>query len=279
MSPSRRVLLREWAALTLLLGVFLLAADRGNWLERADLWVYDFVVSRPALAPAADPVIIAIDEQSLTTLGRWPWSRRVVARAVDRLREAGSGPLLLDIILAEPQRDDPGADDILAAALARHGRVVLPVFMPAGADSEPVQPLPAFVAVAALGHAQALLDRDGVARRLMPLESSAGGSFRHVAWSLAHLSATVDTTPIRVRFRGPKGSFPTYSMANLLAGKIPPDALRDRIILVGATANGLGDALVTPLAGRDGTLPSNEPGMPLGITRGFTPTRHMMCFM
>jgi signal transduction histidine kinase len=44
----------------------------------------------------------------------------------------------------------------------------------------------------------------------------------------------------------------------LLDGRIPAQELKGRVILVGATATGLGDNLVTPLAGSSGTMPGIE---------------------
>ena len=123
-------LLREWVILTLLLSGLLVAAVRSGWLERADFWLYDTSVTWSGRAAPADILILAIDEESLGRQGRWPWSRQVLADAVERLTQAGAGPLLLDVIFSEPQSDDPAADARLATALARHGRVVLPVYMP-----------------------------------------------------------------------------------------------------------------------------------------------------
>jgi CHASE2 domain-containing sensor protein len=48
-------------------------------------------------------------------------------------------------------------------------------------------------------------------------------------------------------FRGGKGTIPYLSAADLLEGRLPPGALRDRIVFVGVTAPGLGDSVATPL--------------------------------
>lgn len=49
-------------------------------------------------------------------------------------------------------------------------------------------------------------------------------------------------------FRGPEGSFPYVSATDVLAGRLPPDSLRGRIVFLGTTAPGLLDQRVTPLA-------------------------------
>lgn len=251
--------------LALLLGALLVAAVRGGWLDRADFWFYDTSVTLSGRPPAPDILILAIDEASLARLGRWPWSRQVLAEAVTRLTQAGAGPVLLDLILSEPQRDDPQADARLAAALARHGRVVLPVFMPA-ADGLVVQPLPELAAAVRLGHAQVLVDSDGVSRRFMPVERSASASFPHVAQVLLDLSGPPWPTAVAARpdaallvpFAGPPGHFARRSLVDLLDGRIAASDIQGHLVLLGVTATGLGDNLATPLAGHGGPMPGVE---------------------
>ncbi len=48
-----------------------------------------------------DVVVVAVDEKSAQRFGLWPWPRELVARAIDRLREAGVGAVGLDMIFAD----------------------------------------------------------------------------------------------------------------------------------------------------------------------------------
>lgn len=50
-----------------------------------------------------------------------------------------------------------------------------------------------------------------------------------------------------LRYRGTGRTFPFYAAADILAGRIPPEALKDKIVFVGASASGLGDLHLTPL--------------------------------
>ncbi len=50
---------------------------------------------------------------------------------------------------------------------------------------------------------------------------------------------------ILLRYRGPRGTFPTYSAADILSDTLPD--LRGQVAIVGPTASGLGDNHVTPL--------------------------------
>ena len=60
-----------------------------------------------ALRGARDPgdqvVIVAADEKSLATLGRWPWPRSVLADLVTALSDGGAKVIAFDILLSEPQ--------------------------------------------------------------------------------------------------------------------------------------------------------------------------------
>jgi adenylate cyclase len=87
------------------------------FLARLDNAVYDTLLraarTRP---PTGRIVIIDVDEQSLSTIGQWPWRRDLIAHLITRLREAGASIIALDIIFAEPDRYDD------ATVVARRGR-------------------------------------------------------------------------------------------------------------------------------------------------------------
>ncbi len=58
--------------------------------------------------------------------------------------------------------------------------------------------------------------------------------------------ATDDFGRAPLSYYGPYRDFPTVSAADLLAGRVPPDRLRGKLVLVGATAPGTWDQRVTP---------------------------------
>ncbi|TAN51732.1 MAG: adenylate/guanylate cyclase domain-containing protein, partial [Betaproteobacteria bacterium] len=57
-----------------------------------------------------------------------------------------------------------------------------------------------------------------------------------------------DTVSALVPYRGNKFSFPYVSLADVVAGRVPPEKLKGRIALVGTTASGLQDLRSTPVA-------------------------------
>jgi adenylate cyclase len=85
-------------------------------LQRA---AFDYLERLSPRAAEATPVsLIAIDDESLTRFGQWPWPRRTMARLLDRLAVAGTKMAVLDILFAEPDRTSP------ARVLAEAGETV-----------------------------------------------------------------------------------------------------------------------------------------------------------
>ncbi|CAN4278497.1 diguanylate cyclase [Pseudoxanthomonas sp. LjRoot125] len=240
-----------------------------------DAWVYDRLVR--GAAPEADPriVVVDIDQKSLAELGRWPWSRRVHAQLVDRLRLAETKGIAFNILLSEPALFDPEGDALLARAISRSGRVVLPVL------AEPVQrngasvelmPIPEFAASAAsLGHAEMVLDDDGVARSvylraglgsphwpalalaLLQLDQPNGGApelpGRRLVTTDAPAPAQDDWVrdhEVRIPFALPPNAFRHVSYTDVLNQRIPPSTLRGNWIVVGVNATGMGQYARAP---------------------------------
>jgi eukaryotic-like serine/threonine-protein kinase len=84
--------------------VFNLSSDLVRSLERK---AYDLGVRATSREPAKNIAIIAIDRESLDRIGRWPWSREVLAKMTDQLAAAKAKVIANTILLSEPQID-PG---------------------------------------------------------------------------------------------------------------------------------------------------------------------------
>ncbi|MFQ5685721.1 MAG: CHASE2 domain-containing protein [Candidatus Scalindua sp.] len=56
--------------------------------------------------PGSEIVIVAIDENSIKKLGRYPWPRRYIAQFVDKITDAKARLLVLDVMYAEKQNVD-----------------------------------------------------------------------------------------------------------------------------------------------------------------------------
>lgn len=69
-------------------------------------------------------VVAAIDEKSINELGRWPWSRQVMAEFISKLGSADA--VALDIVFSEPSSEEE--DALLADAISENDNVILGFF-------------------------------------------------------------------------------------------------------------------------------------------------------
>jgi serine/threonine-protein kinase len=99
-------------AITLLFLV--LAVVRVDFLDSLDLKIYDvFTLLRTAPEDPTQIVIVDIDEDSINRLGRWPWSRDLIAQGVRKINQGAPRLIGLNLLLSEPGKAD-GAEALLA---------------------------------------------------------------------------------------------------------------------------------------------------------------------
>ncbi len=174
-------------------GVF--SALRGRTFD-----LYQTIYPSP---PVSSPVIlVAIDERSLSTTGRWPWNRGRIAELVDAVAANGATAIGLDVLFPEPDTGPggPEGDQQLARSLAAAPSVLAASIeaLPTAAAAEPKagwslvgevpQELPAFGglvtsraifndAAHGIGIIRATPDSDGTLRQLplVWLRDGAGG--------------------------------------------------------------------------------------------------------
>lgn len=219
---------------------------------------------RPPPRPVPGPIVVAIDEPSLSEIGlQWPWPRDLHAKLIVALRKAGARAIGLDIIFAEPSSEK--ADAALEAALGPD--VVLAgdetlIQTPQADQLVRTEPLPRFRAAGArTGLASIALDGDGVLRRLPAypdgfaavLQAAAGGS-----------PQPAEGTRLIQAF-GPTRTYETVSYYQALdpAAFLPPGIFEGRTVIVGLSmqsapsveAAGV-DARATPFTLRSGRLVS-----------------------
>ncbi|MDH5553096.1 MAG: EAL domain-containing protein, partial [Nitrosomonas sp.] len=240
-------------------------------LERIDYVFYDKATSMRHYPVSNDIVIVAIDEESLQVLGRWPWSRRIHADFINRLANNDS-VIALDLLFTESDENDPQADDILAAAIINHGNVVLPVapiFDVSQAALVLAEPLPSLRKYANLGHVDIELDQDGLARRVFlaagiftPQWPAFGLALANQANKLEEIdrlsylrnddvhrhSGWVRSHEVLIPYIGPPGSFKQISYAQILYDESVVADLRGKTIIVGMTAAGMGTRFATPVS-------------------------------
>jgi diguanylate cyclase (GGDEF)-like protein len=260
-------------------------------LQRLDLLAYDLLagdllsLSNPADRPTAaarsflttqaatDAVIVTIDDASLNAVGRWPWPRRQHAALIDKLRESGAQVIAYDLPFNEAAAD-PLDDELLARAMVRHGRVILPVQPGGRAGKLSVgvqQPVPLLVqAAAATAHDELTIDADGSVRRIFlgaRLGAQQWDSMPRAVWRLqqgGRLQAP--TGPLSYREQALAQGYTSWTLEDeaMVAAGAPvlPQVSASRVLLdprvrpllagrtvwVGLTATGLSEPVATPAA-------------------------------
>ncbi len=97
----------DWVAgVAIVVAVIVLnaATDFIGTLERR---FYDVASTSTSRQPSDRIAVIAIDDQSIANLGRWPWSRDIHAKLIDKLAAAKAKTIIHTTLFFEPQMD-PG---------------------------------------------------------------------------------------------------------------------------------------------------------------------------
>ncbi|MEP3226739.1 MAG: CHASE2 domain-containing protein [Parasphingorhabdus sp.] len=271
----RRRLGIEWAGVAIIASLIVTALIYWDSLSDFDNLLYDQLSEYDRPEASEDILIIAVDEDSLAAFGKWPWSRNRHAQLLNILADARPKAIAFDILLSEPGEAE--ADQALADAAAKNNNLYLPLhFVFPGSNGqafdvkEPI--LPFKQAAQAVGHVNLQFDRDGVVRRT----ALCFGDTTPISESMTiwpHLMEQVyrgvhgvnspvfdrqdDCQRSLLMSYTNRGSFAQISYAAVLNGEIPAAFLTDKTILVGATAQGLGDQHPVPL-GDGGTMAGVE---------------------
>ena len=263
----RRGVVRRLRAL-LLAGTILLAAGAallvttGALGERAELATVDARFSvRGELEPPEDLVVVGIDDVTFDELpgglARFPFDRRVFAKVLEVVAAARPRAIVYDVQFTEPQGDseeDLEADNALIEA-SRRARTVVFSTTEVGANGE----TNVFGGREGQEYGRAL-----VGNGLLPEDP--GGALRRVPHSVDGLPTlavrALERTGRRVErgdfepggawidFHGGPGRVRTVSFSQAYLERVPPEAFRDRIVVVGATAPSLQDRHPTSWSGQ-----------------------------
>ncbi len=248
-----RRLALEWAFVLMAASLLVGFAAAGSWTRAVDNRLYDAASHWAAGAPDDRILILEIDDASLRQIGRWPWPRDIHRKLLDAL--APSRPLAIgyDVLFLEPEASDPA----LASAMRRVGPVYLPglVLRDRGAigSRELTLPVPLLAQAArGVGVAEVILDEDGVVRRGDMATQVDGRTMSQMTAMIARQvdphaakASPTDLEPFLLPFSRGTG-FRRISFASAANGEVPAALIRDKIILVGATAEGMGDMYPVP---------------------------------
>jgi adenylate cyclase len=296
-------------------------------LEDLRLRSFDFFqVLKPRIPTVKPVVIVDIDEDSLRSLGQWPWPRTLVADLVERLNGLGAVAVAFDVIFAEADRMSPNlavdsfrnidqdtkaklrnlpSNDNFLADVLKKSRVILgqsgilltttpdPSAPQTGIATRGPDPSAFLVtfpgllrnvpvleqAAAGRGLLTIRNERDGIVRRV-PVVVKAGGivapaltlEMLRVVTNSGAILVNTDAAGVRsvaipgleiptdrsgqlwIHF-GPHDPMRYVSAKDVIEGRIPPDKVAGKLVLVGTSAVGLLDIKTTPL---DPAMPGVE---------------------
>jgi serine/threonine-protein kinase len=97
---------KDWF-LGLVVSLVLLFAGGSQLIQSLERSAYDWGVRASTRTPSDKVAIIAIDKQSIDNIGRWPWSREIHAKMIERLASVKAKVIGYTVFFSEPQID-PG---------------------------------------------------------------------------------------------------------------------------------------------------------------------------
>ncbi|MBU0701274.1 CHASE2 domain-containing protein [bacterium] len=255
-----------WLLISLVVGILVSILCGSGLLDRLEWIVYDLKFQlRGKVATDKNIVIVEIDEQSLKELGRWPWNRGCHAKLINRLSMAGARTIAIDVLLAERESRDPFNDKRLSQTTKASGNVIY-LTTCSFIDKKPkwIKPFSELAqSSAGLGHGELESPTDGVMRRVRLAQEIKGERFYSLGMEIVRNYLKIDKIvelrdsfalgnlrlpkrPMYINFTG--SGYERISYFRVLSGDFPSDYFKGKIVLVGATAKGMGDEKLTPFS-------------------------------
>ena len=201
---------------------------------------------------SGDIVLVEIDDSSLRQIGSWPWPRSRQARLIEEIDRLGARSIALDILYANPST--PAEDAALARAIAASGKVTLAAQNRIG-DREGKQnaglPMPAFARRARVATIGVFYNYQNAAWTIPYSASVEGQTMPSLAAAVAGVAGRSDAY-FRVDYSLDADSVPKFSAADFLAGRVRPEAVAGKAVIIGTNSPRIGDQYVIPGKGKRG---------------------------
>lgn len=250
-------------------------------LEQLELGVYDRLVAWTRDAPPARSRVVLIDvrESDLRQYG-FPLSDRVLAQALEAALRHEPRAVGVDIFRSRPV--PPGEQELERLCLENDRLVMIEAV---GESGRAIPPPACVEGSSQVGFADYVADGDGKLRRGLLMMQGEGTSlslglrlarkylaqtkepceprFRYVGEHFelcgrevvrfrgddgAYVALDDRGYQVLLDFRGPFPRFERYGLSELIDGKVPASALRERVVLIGTTAESVKDHHITPAA-------------------------------
>ena len=245
-----------------------------SWLDEIDYRVSDWLYQKPGEINS-DIVVIGVDAETLNKLGSLSiWGRQDIPKIITYLNEhdpqARPAVIGLDFLITGENPQAPEVDKQLVETIARYDNIVLASDVDEDDSSDdpyarwnrawPVDPpFEALAAVVDIGHICFPYDSDGIVRhQLLYVNTTENGqlySFARIIYEkycqykgiAPNPSPNTASDGIYWLPFTAKSYSQGVNFLDLLEGKVRSEFYRDKIVLIGSYAPGMGDEVLTPL--------------------------------
>jgi len=254
--------------------------ELGAW-QAIELKGFDYLFQlRPQASIDDRLIVVEISEDDIQRKGKWPWSDQLFADLINKINDANAVVIVvdkyLDIPIGEGRKN-------LVEAIKKAKNVVNVTFLEQ-ADRRGIEIGKDLADISYQGFANFVTDAGLVVRRaLIAVDYDSLGLQAVKLYLAAKSKATIDFDPnnqsfvinqnsksqiiprvqksyggyhnidangyqVLLNYRGKERSFKHISAVDLLQGKIKPEVLSDRIVLIGVTAVSVKDSYSTPFS-------------------------------
>src|SRR3989338_2592638 len=183
-------------------------------------------------------VIVEIDDESIRTLGQWPWPRSLFGSLVDKLQAAKV--IGIDVNFKERSRLGEADDLALAAVLKRSA---IPVILSAELlpNGGLIQPASVF-SESINAYTNIVISADGTARKINYSNQGRLNFAATVAQKyLGDGKISIPSQISRIFYGGPNRTYSHTKALDVLKNGFKTKVVKDKIVLLGATARDLQD--------------------------------------
>jgi adenylate cyclase len=291
MSRPRLHILAALLCTGLWAGAIWLAHSGGHlrFLDRLEAALSDArTLARGIKVPPDLVTIVAIDDTIVKLGGAYPLPRAEIAKIVEAIARLEPKVIAIDLLLIDkgPAEGDAALANALAAspAVLAGAAVFSDTVQPSAESDKPLArlpeadrfllPLPALADRAEVGIANVTTGQTGTPLSVPMLFRTSDKIELSFPLRVASVAigekltiepdrllfgersiATASDYALPLSYYGPRRTIRTVSAANLLGGQIDKEAIRGRIVVLGATATGAGDFFPTPF---DSLMPGAE---------------------
>jgi adenylate cyclase len=269
--------------ITFSLSLGILGLRESGAFKEVELWVYDNLMRSQLHEPTDRRVVIVeiseADIQGFSKLysERWPISDRLFAKLINQIAVAKPAVIgvdkYLDLPVLEGRRE-------LVTAIKNAGNVVNARLIATVEGRIGVDPAKDLETISRYGYVNLQLDKGATVRRISIVGDSGSFAFEIANLYLQKLHkkqlefnpTTIQFTAgkqiiprltanygayrkeddsgyqMMIRYRGKSRFFEYIRATDVLEGRVAPEKLRDRVVLIGVTAESLKDSLSTPVS-------------------------------